>query len=89
MKLMRVGEFGQEKPAILDENGIIRDLSAHVSDIDGNLFSTGGVNTIAALDLASLPAVDANVRVGPVISKVGKFITFAMQFMFGNALILI
>lgn len=80
MKLMRVGEFGQEKPAILDENGIIRDLSAHVSDIDGNLFSTGGVNTIAALDLASLPAVDANVRVGPVISKVGKFICVGLNY---------
>jgi len=72
MKLMRVGEFGQEKPAILDDNGIIRDLSAHVSDIDGDLFSTGGVKKIAALDLASLPVVDANVRVGPVISKVGN-----------------
>ncbi len=77
---MRVGEFGQEKPAILDDNGIIRDLSAHVGDIDGDLFSTGGVKKIAALDLASLPIVDANVRVGPVISKVGKFICVGLNY---------
>jgi len=80
MKLMRVGALGQEKPAILDDNGIIRDLSAHVSDIDGDLFSTGGVKRIAALDLASLPVVDANVRVGPVISKVGKFICVGLNY---------
>ena len=37
MKLMRVGEVGQEKPAILDNEGNIRDLSAHIDDIDGVL----------------------------------------------------
>ena len=35
MKLMRVGPLGQEKPAILDKDGKVRDLSGHVADIGG------------------------------------------------------
>ena len=35
MKLLRHGEFGNEKPGILDQNGSIRDLSGHLSDING------------------------------------------------------
>ena len=34
MKLLRVGEKGKEKPAILDGDGKIRDISSHVSDLN-------------------------------------------------------
>ncbi|MGJ8691835.1 MAG: fumarylacetoacetate hydrolase family protein [Thalassotalea sp.] len=80
MKLMRVGKPGFEKPAILDNNGVIRDLSAHVSDIDGNFFAEDSVKKIAALDLSTLPAVDENVRIGPVVSKVGKMICVGLNY---------
>lgn len=80
MKLMRVGEQGSEKPAILDNDGVIRDLSAHVSDIDGNFFAEDSIKKVAALDLSTLPAVDKNVRVGPVVSKVGKFICVGLNY---------
>ena len=80
MKLMRVGEQGSEKPAILDNDGVIRDLSAHVSDIDGDFFAEDSVKKVAALDLSTLPEVDKNVRVGPVVSKVGKFICVGLNY---------
>ena len=80
MKLMRVGKPGKEVPAILDSQGIIRDLSAHVSDIDGNLFADDSVKRIASIDLSSLPSIDKNVRIGPAISKVGKFICVGLNY---------
>lgn len=80
MKLLRVGEVGQEKPAILDSDGVIRDLSAHVADIDGDFFANGNQQKIAALDLNSLPVLDKNLRKGAVISKVGKFICVGLNY---------
>lgn len=80
MKLMRVGAVGFEKPAILDDEGVIRDLSAHVNDIDDDFFAEDAVKKIAALDLATLPVVDENIRVGPVVSKVGKFICVGLNY---------
>ena len=35
MKLLRYGKIGQEKPAILDAEGRIRDLSGVVADFAG------------------------------------------------------
>jgi len=80
MKLMRVGEVGQEKPAILDSEGNIRDLSAHVNDIDDDLFASGNVEKISELDLSTLPVIDDSVRKGPVVSKVGKFICVGLNY---------
>jgi len=80
MKLMCVGEVGFEKPAILDNDGVIRDLSAHVDDIDGNFFAEDAIKKVAALDLSTLPVVDKNVRIGPVVSKVGKFICVGLNY---------
>ncbi len=80
MKLMRVGQPGQEVPAILDDQGVIRDLSAYVSDIDGDFFADDSVKLIADLDLSTLPAVDSNVRIGPAVSKVGKFICVGLNY---------
>tara|TARA_B110000046_G_scaffold185681_1_gene228542 strand:+ start:7667 stop:8515 length:849 start_codon:yes stop_codon:yes gene_type:complete len=80
MKLLRVGEPGQEVPAILDNQGVIRDLSAHANDIDGDLFADDSVKKIAALDLSTLPAVDSNVRIGPAVAKIGKFICVGLNY---------
>ena len=51
MKLMRIGQPGQERPAVLDADGIRRDLSAHVADISGDVLSPEGLaRTLAYLD---------------------------------------
>ncbi len=79
MKLMRVGQPGQEKPAILDQNGKVRDLSAHVTDIGGAAISPEGLAKIAALDLTSLPELEAS-RIGACVAGTGKFICIGLNY---------
>ncbi len=79
MKLMRVGQPGQEKPAILDAEGKIRDLSAHVKDIGGDAISPEGLKKIAALDLSTLPVLTED-RIGACVAGTGKFICIGLNF---------
>lgn len=79
MKLMRVGQPGQEKPAILDAEGKIRDLSAHVKDIGGDAISPEGLKKIAALDLSTLPVLGED-RIGACVAGTGKFICIGLNF---------
>jgi len=79
MKLMRVGEAGSEKPAILDADGKIRDLSAHVADIGGAAISPDSLKKIAALDPKSLPEL-APGRVGACVAGTGKFICIGLNY---------
>jgi len=79
MKLMRVGQPGHEKPAILDAEGKIRDLSAHVNDIGGDAISPEGLKKIAALDLSTLPVLTED-RIGACVAGTGKFICIGLNF---------
>ncbi|MVA25449.1 fumarylacetoacetate hydrolase family protein [Agrobacterium vitis] len=79
MKLMRVGPIGQEKPALLDSNGKIRDLSAHVTDIGGAAISPEGLSQLAALNPATLPEL-APSRIGACVSGTGKFICIGLNY---------
>jgi 2-keto-4-pentenoate hydratase/2-oxohepta-3-ene-1,7-dioic acid hydratase in catechol pathway len=79
MKLMRVGPLGQEKPAILDKDGKVRDLSGHVADIGGDAISPEGLAKIAAIDQASLPEIAAD-RIGACVSGTGKFICIGLNY---------
>ncbi len=80
MKLLRYGPEGQEKPGLLDEDGRIRDLSAHVKDIAGEALAPEGLAKLAALDPASLPLVDGDVRYGPCVAGTGKFICIGLNY---------
>ena len=80
MKLMRVGAPGAEKPAIQAADGTIRDLSAHVSDIGGAAISPEGLKKIAAIDVNSLPVVDASTRIGACVAGTGKFICIGLNY---------
>lgn len=79
MKLMRVGPPGQEKPALLDKDGKVRDLSAHVADIGGTAISPEGLQKIAAIDPASLPELSVD-RIGPCVAGTGKFICIGLNY---------
>ncbi|MDQ1197128.1 fumarylacetoacetate hydrolase family protein [Agrobacterium sp. SORGH_AS 787] len=79
MKLMRVGQPGHEKPAILDAEGKVRDLSAHVKDIGGEAISPEGLKKIAALDLSTLPVLTED-RIGACVAGTGKFICIGLNF---------
>jgi len=79
MKLMRVGAAGQEKPAVLDSDGVVRDLSAHVDDIAGAAITEAGLAKLKGVDLGSLPAIEAD-RIGPCVAGVGKFICIGLNY---------
>jgi len=79
MKLLRVGAPGQEKPAILDAEGKARDLSSVVGDIAGDVLLPESLATIAAIDLTTLPELDAG-RIGACVGQVGKFICIGLNY---------
>ncbi|MBY5753550.1 fumarylacetoacetate hydrolase family protein [Rhizobium leguminosarum] len=79
MKLMRVGEAGSEKPALLDADGKIRDLSGHVADIGGEAIGPAGLAKIAAIDPKSLPELVPG-RIGACVAGTGKFICIGLNY---------
>jgi 2-keto-4-pentenoate hydratase/2-oxohepta-3-ene-1,7-dioic acid hydratase in catechol pathway len=79
MKLMRVGEPGKEKPALLDKDGKIRDLSAHIRDISGEAMGPASLAKIAALDPTILPELTGG-RIGACVAGTGKFICIGLNF---------
>lgn len=84
MRLLRYGPAGQEKPGLLDGEGRVRDLSAHVADIGGATLLPESLARIAAHDPASLPLVPGtpqqDLRLGPCVGAVGKFICIGLNY---------
>lgn len=80
MKLLRYGPVGAEKPGMLDAEGRIRDLSGVVADIAGEVLEPAGIARLAALDPASLPLVEGDVRYGPCVGRVGKFMCIGLNY---------
>jgi 2,4-didehydro-3-deoxy-L-rhamnonate hydrolase len=80
MKLLRYGSVGSECPGILDSNGVVRDLSSIVDDIDGAAISSMGLARLRALDLRSLPIVSDPGRLGACVSRPGKFICIGLNY---------
>ena len=80
MKLLRVGEKNKEKPAILDRNGIIRDLSNHIHDLDPANLNFVTFEKIKQIDLSTLDELPNNSRIGSCITKPGKFIAIGLNF---------
>jgi 2,4-didehydro-3-deoxy-L-rhamnonate hydrolase len=70
MKLLRYGEPGAEKPGLLDAEGRIRDLSDHIDDIDATALAPKTMARLAAIDVATLPVVKGEPRIGcPVVPR--------------------
>lgn len=80
MKLLRFGPPGQEKPGLLDAQGVVRDLSAHVRDIDGDAIGPDALARLRALDPATLPAVPGNPRIGACVGRIGKFVCIGLNY---------
>jgi 2-keto-4-pentenoate hydratase/2-oxohepta-3-ene-1,7-dioic acid hydratase in catechol pathway len=79
MKLLRHGPAGAEKPGIMHEDGTLRDLSALVSDIGGDVLSDAGLANLRAIDPARLPIV-TGARLGPCVAGTGKFICIGLNY---------
>ena len=80
MKLLRYGPKGREKPGILDKDGKIRDLSAHVPDIAGSVLQPDSLKKLAALNPAELPLASGDLRIGPCVGKIGKFVCIGLNY---------
>jgi 2-keto-4-pentenoate hydratase/2-oxohepta-3-ene-1,7-dioic acid hydratase in catechol pathway len=80
MKLLRYGEAGSEKPGLLDADGTIRDLSAHVADIAGTALHPATLEMLSRLDPKSLPAVSGSPRMGACVAGTGKFICIGLNY---------
>ena len=80
MKLLRVGQKGQEKPAALDKDGKIRDISSHISDLNPDFLNFETISKLQNADLSSLPELSSSERIGSCITKPGKFIAIGLNF---------
>ena len=75
MKLCRYGAKGAEKPGLIDADGRIRDLSAHVADI-----TVGTIAAVAAIDPATLPVVEGEPRYGVPVKGIGKIVAIGLNY---------
>lgn len=80
MKLLHYGPKGQEKPGLLDAQGNIRDLSGIIDAIAGDVLSDDGLDRLRALDPQSLPLAQGQPRIGPCVSRVGKFVAIGLNY---------
>ncbi len=80
MKLLRYGPKGQEKPALMDADGIVRDLSSAVDDIAGDVLSDAGLARLRGLDTSTLARVPDGVRIGACVGRVGKMVCIGLNY---------
>ncbi|WP_409279931.1 fumarylacetoacetate hydrolase family protein [Pseudomonas sp. KCJK8751] len=80
MKLCRFGQPGEERPGLIDAEGKIRDLSAHITDITPTELSPEKLARLSDIDVSTLPEVDAGVRYGTPVSGVRKFIAIGLNY---------
>lgn len=72
MKLLRYGPVGEEKPGLLDNDGVVRDLSGYVEDIADAALTPEGLERLSGIDPSTLTAVEDIQRLGPCVGGVGK-----------------
>jgi 2-keto-4-pentenoate hydratase/2-oxohepta-3-ene-1,7-dioic acid hydratase in catechol pathway len=80
MKLLRVGAKGQECPALLDSQGVVRSLANIVRDIDASVLSKEGLASLRKLNVADLPVVADVSRIGTPWVGCGKFICIGLNY---------
>ncbi|MGR3370663.1 MAG: fumarylacetoacetate hydrolase family protein [Sagittula sp.] len=80
MKLLRYGPAGQEKPGMLDDEGRVRDLSAHVSDFAGESVSIEALDKLRSVDVSSLPVVENPGRIGACLATVPNFFCIGLNY---------
>jgi len=80
MKLLRSGDKGKEKPAVLDKNNKIRDISSHIKDLNPEYLNFETLSKLNNLDLTKLPEITNSVRIGACINKPGKFVAIGLNY---------
>ena len=80
MKLLRIGSNGNEKPAALDKNGKIRDISSIVSDLEPRTLNFKNVSRLQETNLSDLPEISSHERIGSCVTNPGKFIAIGLNY---------
>ena len=80
MKLLRFGKLNHEKPAVIDSDNKIRDISTVIDDINPFSITNDIIEKIKPLNLKDFPTVLNNERIGACISNPGKFIGIGMNY---------
>jgi 2-keto-4-pentenoate hydratase/2-oxohepta-3-ene-1,7-dioic acid hydratase in catechol pathway len=80
MKLVRFGPKGAEKPGLVDADGNIRDLSAHVADITGETLAPQSLEKLRKVDPKSLPLAPQGVRLGAPVARSWSFIAVGLNY---------
>ena len=80
MKLCRIGELGKEKPAIIDKDGVYRDISSTISDLNPENLNFETIEKLKKLNDKDLPILDANSRIGACVKNPSKFLGIGLNF---------
>jgi len=80
MKLVRFGKAGAERPGLIDIDGVIRDLSTVIADIDGSTITPSQLDKLQSVNPTDLPAVPPGTRLGPPVANVGKIICVGLNY---------
>ncbi|HAJ85068.1 MAG: fumarylacetoacetate hydrolase family protein [Planktomarina sp.] len=80
MKLVRYGNEGAERPGLIDTDGALRDLSAHIEDIDGRMLDDASLDSLRAVDTSSMPRVEGTPRFAPIVGNIGKFLCIGLNY---------
>ena len=80
MKLLRIGSNGNEKPAALDKNGKIRDISSILSDLEPRTLNFKNISRLQVTNLSDLPEISSNERIGSCVANPGKFIAIGLNY---------
>ena len=80
MKLLRIGSNGHEKPATLDKNGKIRDISSILSDLEPRTLNFKNISRLQETNLSDLPEISSNERIGSCVANPGKFIAIGLNY---------
>ena len=79
MKLARYGDIGEEKAGLMDGD-TLRDLSAHVADITGDMLDDATLDKLRSLDPSTLPTVSGTPRLGACVGNIGKFLCIGLNY---------
>ena len=80
MKLLRIGNPNQEKPAVIDKNGIIKDLSSVIEDLNQKTINQETIEIIKNTDSNKLPEISKKTRIGACVSNPQKFIGIGLNY---------
>jgi len=80
MKFLRCGPLNKEKPAVLDKNGKIRDISSHIDNLNPQNISFTNLEKLKNINLESLPEIPSSERIGSCIANPGKFVGIGLNY---------